>query len=91
MPGIFAASFAECRFLLAGSSSEHGFSFLLTLLLEADCHALRFIGTGNLKFFEPFLVSSLAIPPNALVGYAALVMDQDARDSRWDIVGERDG
>jgi len=61
------------------------------LLLKSDGHALRFIGAGNLELFQQFFISSSAIPPNTSVGYAALIIDLDANDSRWDIVRERDG
>lgn len=61
------------------------------LLTKSDGHALRFIGTGNLEFFDIFAVPGLSVPPNALVGYTTFIIDQDGRDSRWDIIRERDG
>jgi hypothetical protein len=72
-------------------TSTHPFEKLLPLPWNLLCpksngHALRFVGTGNLELFEPFVLSSVAIPPNTSVGYAAIFIDRDARDSCWDIV-----
>ena len=64
---------------------------LAYLLPKSNGHALRVVGPGHLEFFQMFTHPGVAIPPNALIGYTALVVDQDGRGSRRDIIGKRNG